>query len=81
MNTIGETVLIVLCLLISFTSLVLALSDQVFINVSVDGYHSYTKALDQRQDYLIECDGSNLLNITVLGEPIILENITEELCQ
>ena len=43
-------------------------------------YHSYTKALNQRQDYYIECSGHNLINITPLGSPIFLDNFTGGLC-
>jgi hypothetical protein len=43
-------------------------------------YYSYTKALNQRQDYYIECDGNNLINITPLGSPIFLDNFTGGFC-
>jgi hypothetical protein len=43
-------------------------------------YHSYTKALNQRQDYYIECSGHNLINITPIGSPIFLDNFTGGLC-
>lgn len=43
-------------------------------------YHSYTKALNQRQDYYIECSGHNLINITPIGSPIFLDNFTGGFC-
>lgn len=43
-------------------------------------YHSYTKALNQKQDYYIECSGRNLINITPIGSPIFLDNFTGGLC-
>ena len=57
--------------LLILTGIVLAVSDTVAINVSV-AESSYTKAFGCRQDYYIECQNGNLVNITPVGEPIML---------
>jgi len=54
------------------TGIVLAVSDTVAIDVEVSDYSSYTKAFGCRQDYYIECQNGNLVNITPVGEPIML---------
>lgn len=52
-------------------------SAQTEMNVEVvhSDYHSYTIALSQIQDYYVECDGKNLINITPLDDPIILDKV------
>lgn len=71
-----------LLMLIALVTKVLAISGAVQISVGViePEYHSYTKALNQRQDYYIECSGINLINITPIGSPIFLDNFTGGLC-
>ncbi len=38
-------------------------------------YYSETSAFAQIQDYYIECDGNKLINITPLGNPIIIDKV------
>jgi len=76
-----ETILIIIILITSISALVLAVQDLVQISVGVvEGYHSYTLALDQRQDYYVQCNGTNLLNVTPVGHPILLETNNSEWC-
>jgi hypothetical protein len=50
---------------------------QATIDVGVtNDYHSFTKAFNCRQDYYIECKGSTLINVTPVGNPINLGNVT-----
>jgi len=76
-----ETILIAIILITSISAIVLSVSDSVGIDVSVkDDYHSYTMALYQIQDYYVECSGKNLINVTPIGSPIFLENVTGGFC-
>lgn len=60
--------------LILFVNQVFGVSD-VTIDVYIEpSYHSCTIALMQMQDYYLEYEGPNLINITPVGDPIILEN-------
>jgi hypothetical protein len=77
-------VIVFVVTLLSFTYLSYAqyVFDQAQIDVQVaNSYHSYTKAFNQRQDYLIECNGTELVNFTPLYYPIIVDAIhLENLC-
>ena len=76
-----ETLLIIIILITSISALVLAVQDSVQISVGVvESYHSYTMALNQRQDYYVECNGINLINVTPVGDPILLDNKTGGFC-
>lgn len=76
-----ETILIIIILISSISAIVLSVSDSMQIDVSVgDGYHSYTMAIHQIQDYYVECSGKNLVNVTPKGSPIFLENVTGGFC-
>jgi hypothetical protein len=76
-----KKLLIIIILITSASALVLAVQDSVQISVGVaKGYHSYTKALNQRQDYYVECNGTNLINVTPIGQPILLETNNSRWC-
>jgi hypothetical protein len=69
--------LIVIIIFLLCSSIGYAVYSDVQISVSVkSAYHTYTIALDQRQDYYVECDGVNLLNVTPIGDPIPMEGIS-----
>lgn len=76
-------IMIVVCISIGVMTKALEVYDRTVIDVGViQGYHSYTKAFSQRQDYYIECDGTQLLNITPVDYPMVIESIVpEELCR
>lgn len=59
-----------------------ALTGEVIISVSIaePDYHSYTVAINQIQDYYIECSGENLINQTPIGDPIITDFNEEGFC-
>lgn len=44
----------------------------ISVSVANTDYHAHTAAMEQRQDYYIECDGDYVVNITPIGDPIIL---------
>lgn len=77
----SKELLITAILIVTISTAVLALTGEVKISVSItQGYHSYTMALNQRQDYYVQCNGTDLINVTPIGQPIILENVTGGFC-
>ena len=72
---------LVLVLIALMGNLSLAVYSTVTIDISVsDSYHAYTKAFDCRRDYYIECMGAQLVNITPVGEPIMMPSNYTEWC-
>jgi hypothetical protein len=74
--------LIILFIFLLMSGIVLAVysSVEIYVGVTIPENHSYTKAFDCRQDYYIECQGSDLINVTPIGDPILLETNNSEWC-
>ncbi len=64
-----NTIIVILTTILLTTGIVLAVQDYIAIGISVNGYRSYTKGFPCVADYLIECDGDQLVNATPIGLP------------
>lgn len=74
-NELFGKIMAALAMLAIFSFIAYAISDEVMIMVGVaePETYSYTMALSCIQDYYIECSGSNMINQTPIGDPIITE--------
>lgn len=60
--------------LVFFSALVYALEVPITVSVKIaNDTWGYTKAFSQLQDYYIECNGNDLVNVTPIGDPYFTE--------